>query len=64
MKPLLPQDIKELKINNEVHANYVIDENILFLKPRKDVLSEDIMSEMIIQLERVRIKSTAYLNIK
>lgn len=59
-----PEDIKSLTINGKLIANYAIDKKILFIKRRKDDLSEDFIAEIIRSVEKEKFNHISYLNIK
>lgn len=61
---------KDLVINNVLYANYIIDNQVLYLKIRKNIVrddkraSEDLLINLISLIERKKIREAAYLNIK
>lgn len=61
---------KELVINNVLYAHYLIENKILYLKIRKNIIkddkkkSEDYLIDLISLIERKKVAYAAYLNIK
>lgn len=61
---------KDLVINNVVYATYLIEDRVLYLKVRKNIIKEDkarsesYLIDLISLIERKKVSYAAYLNTK
>lgn len=61
---------KELVINNVLYAHYLIEDQVIYLKIRKNIIkddkkkSENFLIDLISLIERKKVSYAAYFNIK